>query len=155
MAEKGENFRYIVRIANTDLDGNKPIPYALAKIKGIGVMTGYAIARKLGLDPTQRIGYLSEEETEKIEKLIEEFKDNFSPWLFNRRKDYKTGEDLHLVGSDLEFAIKEDINRLRRIRAYRGIRHEMGLPVRGQRNKAHHRRFRRKYGAVGVTKGKR
>ncbi|RLF65464.1 MAG: 30S ribosomal protein S13 [Thermoplasmata archaeon] len=155
MAEENVEFRHIVRIAGTDLDGNRKVPYALAQIKGIGIMTGFAIVRALGIDPDKKIGELPEETIQRISDLLEKFTKTLPPWLANRRKDYKTGEDMHLVSGDLDLAIRADINRLKRIRCYRGIRHEMGLPVRGQRNKSHHRRFRRKLGAVGVTKGKK
>ncbi|MCD6503523.1 MAG: 30S ribosomal protein S13 [Euryarchaeota archaeon] len=155
MAEDNVEFKHIVRIAGTDLDGNRKVPYALAQIKGIGIMTGFAITRALGLDPDKKIGELPEETIQEIAELIEKFTQKLPPWLANRRKDYTTGEDLHLVSGDLDLAVRNDINRLKRIRCYRGIRHEMGLPVRGQRNKSHHRRFRRRLGAVGVTKGKK
>ena len=155
MPEDNVEFKHIVRIAGTDLDGNRPVPYALSQIKGIGIMTGFAIARKLGIDPKKKIGELPDETIEEIAKLIESFSEELPTWLVNRRKDYATGKNLHLVSSDLVMAIRKDVNRLKMIRCYRGIRHELGLPVRGQRNKSHHRRFRRRLGAVGVTKGRR
>jgi small subunit ribosomal protein S13 len=55
--------------------------------------------------------------------------------MLNRRKDYESGRDLHLVGADVTMAIRADIERERRIRSRRGIRHELGLPVRGQRTR--------------------
>ena len=68
-------------------------------------------------------------------------------WLLNRRKDYSTGKDLHVTGSDLVISLRNDLNRLRKIRSYRGIRHEQGLPVRGQRTRTSFR----KGASVGVT----
>ena len=55
--------------------------------------------------------------------------------MLNRRKDFETGRDLHLVGTDVDIAVRSDIGRERRIRSRRGIRHELGLPVRGQRTR--------------------
>jgi hypothetical protein len=55
--------------------------------------------------------------------------------MLNRRKDYETGKDLHIVGTDVTVSMRSDIGRERRIRSRRGIRHELGLPVRGQRTR--------------------
>ncbi|MEM4676127.1 MAG: 30S ribosomal protein S13, partial [Nitrososphaerota archaeon] len=62
-------FKYIVRILGTDIDGTLKIPYALAKVKGIGINLGYAIARVLGLDTETRIGYLTEQQLQRIEAV--------------------------------------------------------------------------------------
>ncbi len=150
--EAKEEFKYLVRIGGTDIDGNKKVPIGLALIKGIGVRTGEVICRLAGVDPEKRIGYLTDEEVEKLDKLVTEFhKQNVPSWLFNRRKDYETGKDLHVIGSDLAMALREDINRLKKIRSYRGIRHELGLPVRGQRTRTSFRRGM----TVGVSKKKK
>ena len=144
--EEEDEFKYIVRVAGVDIDGNKPIPYGLSKIRGIGIRTGEIICKILNIDPKKRIGYLSEEEIKKIDDAIVNFdKLGLPSWLFNRRKDYVSGEDKHLIGSDLMISLREDIMRLRKIRSYRGIRHELGLPVRGQRTRTCFRR--------GVTVG--
>jgi small subunit ribosomal protein S13 len=71
--------------------------------------------------------------------------------MFNRRKDYATNEDKHVIESDLMIIKQEDINRLKRIRCYRGIRHELGLPCRGQRTKSTFRRGQ----TVGVSRRKK
>ncbi len=151
--EKAEGeFKYLVRIGGTDIEGNKKIPVGLALIKGIGVRTGEVICRLAGVDPEKRIGYLSDEEVEKLDSIVSNFQEQKVPsWLFNRRKDYETGRDMHVIGSDLAIALREDLNRLRKIRSYRGIRHELGLPVRGQRTRTS---FRRGI-TVGVSKKKK
>jgi len=66
----------------------------------------------------------------------------------NRRRDLKTGKDLHLHGSDLVLTIKEDIEREKKIKSWRGVRHSLGLKVRGQRTKT----TGRKHAAVGVLR---
>ncbi len=150
--EAKEEFKYLVRIGGTDIDGNKKVPVGLALIKGIGVRTGEVICNLAGVDPEKRIGYLTDEEVEKLDRLVTDFQNQKVPsWLFNRRKDYETGKDLHVIGSDLAIALREDLNRLRKIRSYRGIRHELGLPVRGQRTRTS---FRRGI-TVGVSKKKK
>ncbi len=139
MAEENEEFKYIVRIAATDIDGNKPTKYALMQIKGIGYMVANAIVNYTGIDGRERIGKLSDEDIEKLSNAIATLNEWLPPWLRNRRKDLFTGEDKHLIGTDIDLTKREDINLLKKIRAYRGIRHERGLPVRGQRTRSNKR----------------
>ncbi len=147
-----ETFKHIVRIAGIDIEGDLPLPYGLAKIKGIGYHTGLAIVRKLGLNPRLRIGYLSEDDIKMIEEAVKNPGSIGLPtWYFNRRKDYVTGEDRHLIGADLIFEAKQDIERLMKIKCWRGIRHSLGLKVRGQRTHT----TGRLGPVVGVTKGKK
>jgi len=139
-------FRYIVRIAGVDIDGNLKVAYGLSKIKGVGVTLAYAICRTLGIDPEKRIGFLTEAEVKRIEDALSNPKAIGLPsWLLNRRKDYTTGEDKHYIGADLIMVVREDIERLKRIKCWRGIRHALGLKVRGQRT--------RTTGRTGVTVG--
>jgi small subunit ribosomal protein S13 len=149
--KKDDDFRYLVRIANTDIDGNKKVPVGLSSIKGIGTRVGGVICSLSGVDPNKKMGYLTEKETEKLDDIAKAFHTQKVPtWLFNRRKDYDTGKDRHILGSDLIMSLREDINRLRKIRSYRGIRHEQGLPARGQRTRTSFR----KGATVGVRRKK-
>jgi small subunit ribosomal protein S13 len=66
-------------------------------------------------------------------------------WLKNRRKDYETGVDKHLLGTDLDLTQENDIKRLKKVKAYRGIRHIHGQPSRGQRTKSNFRRNKGKH----------
>lgn len=138
--EAKEEFKYIVRIAATDLDGNKPTMYALTNIKGINYMVANAIVKRAGVNGKERIGNLSDEEIERISKVIETINEWLPPWMRNRRKDLFTGKDKHLIGTDIDLTLREDINFLKKIRCYRGIRHERGLPVRGQRTRSNKRK---------------
>jgi len=139
-------FRYIVRIAGIDIDGNLKVVHGLSKIKGVGVTLAYALCRTLGIDPEKRIGFLTEAEVKRIEDALSNPKALGLPsWLLNRRKDYVTGEDKHYVGADLIMVVREDIERLKRIKCWRGIRHALGLKVRGQRT--------RTTGRTGITVG--
>ena len=70
----------------------------------------------------------------------------------NRRRDYDTGEDKHLLIGTLQFSKDNDIKRLKKIKALRGMRHQKGLPVRGQRTKSNFRRNKGK--VIGVKKKK-
>ena len=151
MAEENKEFKYIVRLAATDIDGNKPTLYGLTYIKGINYMTANAIVTYAGVDGKKRIGNLSDEEIEKLSKAIETMNEWLPPWMRNRRRDLYTGKDLHFIGTEIDLAKREDINLLRKIRAYRGIRHERGLPVRGQRTRSN----KRSGLTVGVIKKRR
>jgi len=123
-----------VRIAGTDIPGELALAWGLAKIKGVGYNFAMAICRVLGLDPKMKTGFLTDEEIAKIEDVIKNPLNYGIPnWMLNRRKDYETGQDLHLVGSDLIFYVRKDIEREIRIRSWRGIRHALGYKVRGQR----------------------
>lgn len=145
--EEKSDFRYIVRIANTDLDGNRSVVTALTGIKGIGTRLAEIVADRAGVPRSEKVGNLSEEKTEEIEGLVEEMSGNVPPWLLNRKKDYDTGEDVHIIGPDLDMVRSNDINRMRMIRCYRGIRHEQGKKVRGQRTRSN--------GRSGLTVGVR
>jgi small subunit ribosomal protein S13 len=129
-------FRHIVRVAGRDLQGQKRVDVALADVKGIGFALARAVAYAADVDPFTKIGNLSEEQVAKIEEVLKDPLGHGIPaWMLNRRKDYDTGRDLHLLGSDLVLAEKADIGREKKIRSRRGIRHELGLPVRGQRTR--------------------
>jgi len=128
------SFSQVVRIANTDISGEETLVYGLSRIKGIGYITALAIARKLGLDPTVRVGYLSAEALKRVEDAVNDLtKLGLPSWLYNRRKDYETGQDRHLVGAELIFAARRDIEREIKISSWRGVRHKLGYKVRGQK----------------------
>jgi small subunit ribosomal protein S13 len=143
--KKDENFRYIVRIVNTDLDGNKSIVIALTSIKGVGIRTAEIIARMAGIPRSVKIGDLPEPKTDELEKLVNEYSEKVPHWIVNRQSDWSTGADMHLVGVDVELNRRDDINLMRMIRSYRGVRHELGQKVRGQRTRSN--------GRTGMTMG--
>ena len=144
-----KEYKHVVRFMGTDLDGSLKVPYALTAVRGIGVMLGYAIARAAGIDPEKRLGFLSEHELQKLEEVARNpLAHGIPSWMLNRRKDPATGKDLQLYSSDLVFAIKEDIQREMRIKSWRGVRHSLGLKVRGQRT----RTTGRTGTAVGVSR---
>jgi len=149
-SKENEEFKYIVRIAATDIDGNKPTRYALLQIKGIGYMLANSIINYTGIDGMERIGKLSDKAIENLSNAISTLNEWLPLWMRNRRKDLFTGEDKHLIGSEIDLTKREDINLLKKIRAYRGIRHERKLPVRGQRTRSN----KRSGLTVGVIKKK-
>ena len=143
--EHRPDFKYIVRIANTDINGEKNLVNGLTTIRGIGVRMGIFIADKSGIDRTVKIGDLTESQIEKIKEVIGNLNKTAPGWMLNHRRDYETGENMHFVSTDIDIRLRDEINIMKKIRSYRGVRHEMGLRVRGQRTKTH--------GRVGLALG--
>ncbi|MCH8329215.1 MAG: 30S ribosomal protein S13 [Nanoarchaeota archaeon] len=150
--EQKDNFRYFVRIANTDLDGNKNIALAMRKIKGVNFMFSNMVCNLADVDKMAQVGYLNDEQVKKIEDVCNNtLKYNAPSWMFNRRKNYEDGRDSHLFTGNLSFAEENDVKRMKKIRSYRGVRHGVGLPVRGQRTKSNFRKNKGK-ASLGVVK---
>ncbi len=143
--EYPEDFNYIVRLMNTDLDGEKPTLYALRDVKGIGTRVAECLIRNAQVSSQEKIGLLSDEDVGKLSKAIEEFTNSVPTWMVNRKRDPYTGEYRHLFGPDLDMALRDDLNRLKKISCYRGVRHESGHKVRGQRTRSN--------GRTGLTVG--
>ena len=146
--DRGPDFKYIVRLSNTDVDGEKNVVYGLTSIKGIGLHLATLIADKTGIDRHKKIGNLTDSQIEKLQETIDNVNQNAPSWMLNHRKDYDTGNDIHLIGSDIDMQLRDEINIMKKIRSYRGIRHESGLRVRGQRTRANNRKGL----ALGVSK---
>jgi small subunit ribosomal protein S13 len=150
MAAEEDDFKYIVRIAATDVDGNKPVRYALTQVKGVGDTLAHIIAREADVDENIKIGKLSDKHIEQLSDLVVNTAEVVPPWMRNRQRDIETGEDRHLIGPEIDMVRRDDINRLKKIKSYRGLRHEKGLPVRGQRTRGN----KRSGLAVGVSRRK-
>jgi len=143
-------YENLIRILGNDIPGEKKTLIGLTQIRGIGYMFANAMLQILKINPDSRIGTLSEEQVSSIEKMIQDPKSqNFPIWFLNRQKDIETGDDMHLVTSDIAFQIRNDVEREKGVFSWRGYRHMYGLKVRGQRTRC----TGRKGGAVGVAKG--
>ncbi|HOO04370.1 MAG TPA: 30S ribosomal protein S13, partial [Methanomassiliicoccales archaeon] len=68
--EEKEDFRYIVRIVNTDIDGNKPTVVGLQSVKGVGKRVAEIVVQKAGVDRLEKIGALDEATTDELARLI-------------------------------------------------------------------------------------
>ena len=148
MSEASE-FRHLVRISGRDLAGGKKLIVALSDLKGVGFNFANVITTKLSLDPRVRLGTLSEEQVKEIERAIQSTTKSALPkWFYNRRNDPETGEARQLLGSDLDFIQKNDIEDEKNIQSWKGVRHGLGLKVRGQRTRTTGRKGR----TVGVRK---
>ncbi len=132
-----ENNEILVRIYGYDIPGSRNVYAGLTRIKGISWAISNAICLKLKLPQSKRIGELTKDDIKKIEGFLENL--DVPDYLKNRRKDRETGETAHFYGADLDMKRDFDIKRLREIKSYRGIRHALKLPVRGQRTRSHFR----------------
>ncbi len=147
----GDEFRHLVRISDTDLQGGISVRNALARITGISHRLASAILRAVNVDEYKLVGTITEDERERIEEAIyDPIAAGVPEWMLNRQRDPETGENKLLIGSELLLQHKTDINRMIRKKSWRGIRHSRGLKVRGQRTKSTGRRS----GSLGVSRKK-
>jgi len=135
----------LIRILSTDIPGNINIYSGLTRIKGVSWSYSNAVCNVLNLDKNKKIFELSQEEIKRISEFIKNPK--VPEFILNRKKDLETGKSGHLIGVDLDLAREFDIKRMKKIKSYKGVRHILGQPVRGQRTKSHFRKNR----AIGVT----
>ena len=141
-------FNEFLRISNTDIKGNKQIRIALTAIKGVGRVLANAACQVTKINKTKKAGDLSDKEITQLEEFVNNPKKfNIPSWLMNRRNDPETGEDKHLIMSDLRFSKEQDIKKLQKMKTYRGLRHAQGLTVRGQRTQGN---FRKNKGKSGI-----
>jgi len=146
-----EKFQHILRVMNTNIDGNTKIMYAMTSIKGVGRRFASIVLKKADIDPTKRAGELSDEEVDKVITIMQNPRQYKIPdWFLNRQKDIKDGKFYQVLANNWESKLREDIERLKKIRAHRGLRHYWGLRVRGQHTKTTGRKGR----TVGVSKKK-
>ncbi len=138
-AIRPKNFKEKVffRKLRSQIDGNAKIEYGLTQVRGIGRRFAQAIVIVSGLDSNIRIGAIQEKDLNRIEEIIlNPIKYNIPVWMLNRKKDLRTGENLHVIGNQLEISVKRDIDRMKRIKSYKGVRHHLRLKVRGQKTKS-------------------
>lgn len=146
--QKEEEFlESLVRIHGKDIPGNKKIYPGLTYIKGVSWAVSNAICRILKFDKNIKISELSKKQIEEIEAFLQ--KPTMYDYMKNRQRDYDTGESKHLLTNELDMVKDFDIKRMRQIKSYKGMRHALKQPVRGQRTRSH---FRTTGVAVGVKK---
>lgn len=146
-----EKFQHILRVLNTNIDGRRKIGYALTAIKGVGRRFAHVVIRKADVDATKRAGELTEEEVDRVVTIIGNPRQYKIPdWFLNRQKDIKDGKYSQVTSNNLDTKIRDDLERMKKIRVHRGLRHYWNLRVRGQHTKTTGRRGR----TVGVSKKK-
>jgi small subunit ribosomal protein S13 len=142
----------LIRILGKDVRGDKKLSVGLTQIRGISWAFSNAICTYLKIDGDKKVQDTDTKDLAKIEAFMQN--PQVPSFLKNRRNDFEDGQDKHLVGADLKLRHEFDIKRLKKIKSYRGVRHTLGQPVRGQRTKSHFRTNRKKSGAVGVRSKK-
>ncbi|MBS3088046.1 30S ribosomal protein S13 [Candidatus Pacearchaeota archaeon] len=158
MGEKKEYVRKkeeevtLVRVLGRDIRGDIKIRSALTKINGISWAVSNAVCKILELDKEKKIQEFSKDELARIEDFMKA--PELPLFLKNRRNDLDSGKDLHMSGMDLKMRKEFDLKRLKKIKSYKGIRHNVGLPVRGQRTKGNFRRNRKPSVAAAKKKVK-
>ncbi len=148
--EENENFRGIVRIAGRDLDGHLSIYRGLLKVKGIGSNLARVLERvimaSLKLDKKMRCGDLSDEQIDAVDAILKNPEKHGVMWYsLNRSKDSDVGFSRHMLMNDLVFVTRQDLQKERDLRTWRGWRHSIGQRVRGQHS--------RTTGRTGLTMG--
>ncbi|QDV64907.1 30S ribosomal protein S13 [Crateriforma conspicua] len=106
------------RLMGVDIPNDKQIQYSLTYLYGVGFNSAREVCEKLGIDPTLPASDLDDEQLSRISALLE--------------RDY-------VVEGPLRRQVAQNIGRLREIKSYRGMRHRLSLPVRGQRTKTNAR----------------
>eukprot|EP01064_Diplonema_japonicum_P000758 TRINITY_DN104_c0_g1_i3.p1 TRINITY_DN104_c0_g1~~TRINITY_DN104_c0_g1_i3.p1 ORF type:complete len:155 (+),score=44.81 TRINITY_DN104_c0_g1_i3:60-524(+) len=147
----GEEFQHMLRVMNTNCDGKRKVPFAMRMVKGVGRRLATVACIRAGVDVNRRAGTLGNDEVERIVQVLhkpEEFK--VPSWFVNRKKDPKDGTTGHVLSNTVDTKLREDLERLKKMRNHRGLRHAWGLRVRGQHTKTTGRRGR----TVGVSKKK-
>merc|ERR1712212_1159595 len=146
-----EKFQHILRVMNTNIDGRRKIMFAMTSIKGCGRRFSNIVGKKADVERSKRAGELTEEEVERVVTIMNNPRQYKIPdWFLNRQKDIKDGKFSQVLANGLDNKMREDLERLKKIRAHRGLRHYWGLRVRGQHTKTTGRRGR----TVGVSKKK-
>jgi len=133
------NFHYIVRIANTDLDGTRPTALALTGVRGVGLRIAEVTCRLGGVNASEMIGNLPEATIESLEGTLAGLASKVPTWMVNHPREPLLGESPHYFGPDLDTRRRDDVNLMKMVRSYRGVRHERGQKVRGQRTRSNGR----------------
>jgi len=148
----GSDFKNIVRIANTDIPGFMRIGHGLTLIYGISNRGGNIIENILENKinrKVERIGQLKDNEVVELEEIVTHLDKYVPEWVLNKPRQVEDGS-AHLITADLKLAQRKDIQRLGQTRSYKGLRHQWGLTVRGQKTRS----TGRKASVVGVIKAK-
>lgn len=150
ISSSGKEVKGIVRLAGRDLKGSLPIRRAITSIRGVGINLGTVISHiahaQLGITGKTMVGELSEQEVEKLEHILMHLPEYGVPVrMYNRQKDLFTGANIHAIGADLAYYVKQDIDHEKESNTWKGYRHTYGQKVRGQRT--------RSTGRTGMTVG--
>ena len=136
---------------NTNVNGKQKVAFALRGIKGIGRRFAILCCKIAQIDQSRRAGELTEEEMNRISDIFAKPLEYGIPkWFLNRQRCIKDGTWSQLFSGMVDTRLREDLERMKKIRKHRGLRHHFGLKVRGQHSKSTGRTGK----TLGVTKKK-
>ena len=151
--------QHILRLLNTNVDGKRKVMYALTEIKGVGRRYSNLVCKKADVDLNKRCvartcvppnpsththmtcafhsaGELNSDELERLVTIIQNPTQYKIPlWFLNRQRDIIDGKNSQILSNAVDSKLRDDLERLKKIRAHRGLRHYWGLRVRGQHTK--------------------
>jgi len=149
--EAHQQFQNLLRLLNTNVKGERKIMYALTEIKGVGRRYSNIVCKKADVDLNKRAGELNPDELERVVTIIQNPTQYKIPtWFLNRQRDIVDGKNSQVLANNVDSKLRDDIERLKKIRAHRGLRHYYGHRVRGQHTKTTGRKGK----TVGVAKKK-
>ncbi|VTJ84240.1 Hypothetical predicted protein [Marmota monax] len=125
-----EKFQHILRVLNTNINGQQKIAFAITVFKGVGRRYAHVVLRNADTDLTKRAGELTEDEVEHVTTIMQNPRQYKIPdWVLNRQKDRKDGKYSQVLANGLDNKLQEDLEQLKKIRANRGLRYFWGLRV--------------------------
>lgn len=152
LSKESKDFKHVLRVSARDVPGFMSVGDGLCVVYGLGHRISKVIEKKflekIGKD-VKKVGYLTDEDVLVLEDMLENLDKEVPTWLLNRAKTID-GKTKHLIMADLRLENRKDIQKLGKIKSYRGLRLQWGLTVRGQKTKSSFRRG----GVVGVSKKK-
>ena len=114
--ENTVEFKHIIRVLNTNLDGKKKVAYSLTAIKGLGRRIAHLICKLAKVNLNLRAGEISEETWKKITEIIADpAKFGVPVWFLNRQKDIKDGKYSQVISNNLDNKLREDLESLKKI----------------------------------------
>jgi len=146
--EEEEDLQYFVRIGGADLDGTKTVERSLSELDGIGTRTAARlVAEKADVDRNATFGLLDEDDLDAVVDIAENLEDHVPSWMTNRQNDFYPERRRTSSSAPTSARSRHDINRMKIIESYKGVRHKRGQKVRGQRTKS----TGRSEGTIGVN----
>lgn len=146
--DEEDEIKHLVRISGTDLQGKRSVLFAMTGIKGINRRIAKILVLNSGVDPKATIGYLDDAQIEKLQLSVDSIANIIPTWMMNKQSELLSGDNKHVIGNDIYMSLTEDLNTMKKTRSYRGLRHDRGLRVRGQRTRS----TGRKGSTVGVSR---
>merc|ERR1712194_853550 len=108
---QSQNFQHILRMCNTNVDGREKVMFALCAIRGIGRRFANVVCKKCDIDVNKIVAVMNNPLQFKIPS-----------WMLNRNRDTKDGKTCQKYANFLDQALREDVERMKRVRLHKGLR---------------------------------